>query len=69
MIFDGGSYYTLATGKRFYANGGVIGLGVDLSEGACEGWDGSIDEGFTREEKQEIALHMIARWISFAELT
>jgi len=51
------NYYTLSTGTKFYANCGVIGLGMS------EGWDGGIDDSnFTKAEREEIADYCIKEW-------
>jgi hypothetical protein len=35
-------HYTLSTGRRFYANGGILGLSPE-SGVLCEGYDGNIE--------------------------
>ena len=72
--FDG---YCLASGRTFYANGGVIGIGEDCGKhGLSEGYDGGIviacdwDEAFvpwTPDERAELADEMIRRWQVFRE--
>lgn len=67
--------YVLSTGRRFYAHGGVIGIGPHpVEETVSEGWDGGIeivrtwDEAFvpwTGEERAELADEMIRRWTAF----
>ena len=67
--------YVLSTGKRFYANNGILGLAVDKSgEAECRcdelshGYDGGFlhfrEEGcvFSAEERREIAEAMVERW-------
>jgi hypothetical protein len=54
-------YITLATGKRLYANLGIVGLSPDGY--AYGGYDGDLDDGdLSPEERREIATMMIARW-------
>lgn len=63
------SCYELSTGKTFYSNNGLIGIGLDEGEiEIVEGYDGHVDEKFTLEEKREIALHCISLWKKWAEL-
>jgi hypothetical protein len=64
------NYYTLSSGRKFYANNGVIGMSefvededfgwmLDLSEG----YDGGINtDEFSKEELLEIADFMILQW-------
>ncbi len=73
MILNG-DIYTLDTGRTFYANRGILGLSPEL--GAYQGYDGNLylnwsrenvelyagSEGFTPEERIEIAEEMITRW-------
>lgn len=78
MIYDETTHhYVLTSGRRFYANGGILGLGLDgdeLSEGydgtvGIDGWydyDGMKPQDFTPEERQEIADMMIQRWTAWA---
>ncbi len=57
-------HVTLGTGRRFYANRGIIGLGPD--GGVSEGLDGGVDtDKFTPDERRELAEMMIARWRKF----
>ena len=75
-------WYELSTGKRFYANFGVIGIGE--RDGKCfirEGYDGRIMElerddpdgweedafDLTPAERQEIAAYMAERWGAWAK--
>lgn len=69
---DDRNEYVLDSGRRFYAHGGVLGLGngavVDDDE-LLEGWDGHVTEyshPFTPEERREIAAEMIRRWEAWA---
>ena len=65
--------YELSTGKRFYANDGILGLGVGGGgeggsmfngyDGTCEYWYETV---FTREERHEIATEMIHRWMKWS---
>jgi hypothetical protein len=75
MIYDVKQQtYTLTTGRRFYANGGIIGINEhgDISEG----YDGGVelkrdwDEEFhawTDDERAELADEMVRRWTRFRE--
>ena len=56
--------YRLTSGKTFYANGGILGLGPDPDEFLSEGYDGGVsgEKDFTRDERREIASFMIMRW-------
>lgn len=69
------SEYELSSGRRFYANGGILGLGPGDDETVSEGYDGDVEdpdggvrfgnglEGrFTPDEKREIAEEMMRRW-------
>lgn len=56
--------FTLSTGKRFYANCGILGLGpgLDVSHGYDAGlWHGDYAR-FTPAEQAEICDYMIALW-------
>ncbi len=59
--------YELSTGKRIYANRGILGLGVS-ADGLSEGYDGSVGTkaDFTDAERREMADEMIARWEAWA---
>lgn len=69
--------YTLSTGRTFYANNGVLGLGADEKapiDGLSEGYDGGIDlvcewddefVPWTAEERAEVADAMIRSWEAF----
>ena len=70
--------YVLSSGRMFYANNGILGLGPDgrLSEGydgMMEHEDGSVignfgpEFRFTTEERAEIADEMIRRWTAWKE--
>jgi hypothetical protein len=68
MTYDeDSSEFVLSTGRRFYAHAGILGL-PDPDDGAfygaelLYGYDGDVGDKFTREERQEIANFMIARW-------
>lgn len=70
---DRNDFYTLSTGREFYANHGVIGMGafkrsefgifaLCLSEGA----DGGIDtEDFSTREQLEVANYIIKQWLLY----
>lgn len=51
-----------STGKRAYANNGIIGLSPTGE--VSEGYDGSFPS-LTNEEKLELANYMLARWEEF----
>jgi hypothetical protein len=67
--------YRLTSGRTFYANNGIIGIGPDCGRhGLSEGYDGGIvidcdwDEDFvpwTLDERAELADEMIRRWTVF----
>lgn len=76
MMKTEGDYLIFSSGRRAYANCGVVGLGPDLSP--REGWDGGIDwpryeddpvgpEDLTAADMRELADHMILRWKLFKE--
>lgn len=59
--------YVLSTGREFYANNGIIGLGPADDDEPSEGYDGGIstvdyEDGWTAAECVELADAMIARW-------
>lgn len=73
MIYDvKQSTYTLTTGRRFYAHGGIIGINEhgDVSEGFDGGvevkrdWDDEFHP-WTPAEREEVAEEMIRRWTRF----
>lgn len=74
MIYDVvHNSYTLTTGRRFYANRGIVGLGPqagDLSSGYDDGielerdWDPEFPP-WTVAERRELADEMIRRWERF----
>ena len=68
MIWNGRrDEYTLSSGRTFYANGGVLGIGSDC-EHVMEGWDGGArTDDWTPEERRELADEMKRRWERFAE--
>lgn len=60
-----------STGREFYANGGIIGLGPYAELSLAEGYDGGFGPGrpeserhseFTHSEVKEIHKEMVARW-------
>jgi hypothetical protein len=71
----GTNEYRLSSGRTFYANNGIIGIGPDCgANGLSEGYDGGIpvacdwDEDFqpwTPTERGELADEMIRRWLVF----
>lgn len=62
----------MSTGRTFYANRGIIGLGPDLDvsygyDGSFPAWPRSwVGECMTEEERQELAAYMIEAWKAFA---
>lgn len=78
MEIDGDTV-KFTTGRTRYANGGIIGLGPDLT--VSNGYDGGffqprhdwqsqeeyeeIGEALTPEEQIELADYMIAKWAAF----
>lgn len=69
MTFDGDDTYTFSSGRKLYANRGI--LGIDPEGNTFDGYDSSWDERdfrprengpMTKEERHEIADEMIARW-------
>lgn len=54
--------YIFNSGRKVYANHGIIGLGLD--DDVSEGYDGSFGPSylFTAAERREIAAYMIERW-------
>lgn len=56
--------YTLSTGRRVYANNGILGIGPD--GGIYEGYDSCVlDDDFTDDERAEIADYMIELWQAY----
>jgi hypothetical protein len=67
------------TGRMFSANAGVIGItedgrvfdgydgGMDVMSGNGCGRGGAADEVMTPEERRELALAMVRRWLKFAK--
>lgn len=68
--------YTLSTGRRFYANCGILGINHELH--VYDGYDGEFyaennlpdnyTEGWTAAERKEIADEMVRRWQRWASL-
>lgn len=71
-----GNHYVLSTGKKFYANNGILGIGED---GVYEGCDGDVEYGpgygdedldrdrFTPEEAREVAEYAKKMWDEWLE--
>lgn len=56
-----GDELIFSTGKKVYANNGIIGISPDL--GITEGYDGGIEtEELTPDEKAELADYAVAQW-------
>lgn len=64
-----GNGFRLSTGKEFYANRHILGLGYfQKSLVIFEGYDGGVDaKNFSQEEKKEIAEYMIDLWKQFSK--
>lgn len=71
-----GEEIVLSTGKRFYANQGIIGINDELS--IYEGYDGRISLreyypteslNLSKEERKELAEYAISLWQKFANLS
>jgi hypothetical protein len=70
MTYEG-DFYTLSSGRRFYANNGILGLAPGdrhLNYGADGGAD-FYDYPLTPAERREIAEFMIEIWQQWAEAT
>jgi hypothetical protein len=55
--------YELSTGRKIYANGGIVGINTELE--VYEGYDGIVrefTERLTPEEQDEFCDFMIALW-------
>lgn len=68
MKYDS-DHYELSSGRRFYANRGILGIGDDAEPlQVSEGYDGGVGgpDDFSESERREIADFMIARWQAFA---
>jgi len=65
MRIDGDTV-VFSTGRRVYANCGIIGLNPDLK--VSEGYDGLFNDGdgLIAEERKELAAYMIEQWKKFA---
>ena len=60
------SGYVLESGKRFYAHGGILGLGPGSDDLLSEGYDGGVDEEqLSLEDRREIAAFMMQRWLAW----
>ncbi len=58
--------YRLGSGRRFYANGGIIGLGPNEGANCCEGYDGGLHtEDWTQDEREELANYMMNLWLEW----
>lgn len=62
-----------STGREFYANGGIIGLGPYAELSLAEGYDGGFGPGkqsnrhseFAHSEVKEIYDEMVTRWVEW----
>lgn len=69
MKIEGDTVTFESTGKRKYANNGIIGLSP-FSDAVCEGYGGYVAYSkidLTKEETQELAQFMIGTWITWLE--
>lgn len=58
--------YILSTGRKFYANNGIVGISPDLR--IYEGYDGGPDDkNWSPEERRELADFMIGLWQRYKE--
>ena len=76
MIF-GHKRFMLSTGRVVYANRDIVGLDTVTLE-VFQGYDGDIpvwpdewsdQEGWTPDERRELAEYMIERWTAFRDAT
>ena len=65
--------YELDSGRRFYANRGIIGIDTDGTT-LSYGYDGYIDgtglcagDEWTSEERKELVLFMVKQWLDWME--
>lgn len=72
MTHNDHDHFTLSTGRKFYANNGIIGLSPH-NNGVSEGYDGAVyvdedeGEGWTTAERHELADYMISLWQQWKE--
>lgn len=60
--------FVLSSGRHIYANNGIIGLNSNAE--TYGGYDGLLEDifnPFTREERAELAEHMIRKWQAYGE--
>ena len=69
MIYVDDEYIFQTTGRRLYANNGILGLGPEKEGGqvdeVSEGYDGGFepwDPPLSPTERTELGYYMIARW-------
>lgn len=70
MTFNDRDEYVLSTGRKFYANCGIIGISPK-NDDVSEGYDGDVyvdwfENPWTIAEKVELAEFMIDRWEKWA---
>ena len=67
-------YYVLSTGKKFYANLGIIGMSPEL-DCIYDGYDGRVttpirlhdwNPSLTPKEQVEVASYMVNLWLAYA---
>ena len=73
MIYADDHYIFQSTGRRLYANNGILGLGPEengqvdeVSEGADGGFE-PWDPPLSPIERAELGYYMVARWIKWME--
>ena len=65
MIIDGDDLI-FSTGKRVYANNGIVGISPEGQ--ISEGYDGLIDDDkLTPSEKSELAGYVIKMWTKYSQ--
>jgi hypothetical protein len=63
---DWGDGYVLSSGRRFYANRGLLSISPAMEMG--EGYDGGVDDiEWSPAERREVAEFMIALWRQFGD--
>lgn len=63
MLKIDGNTVTFSSGRKVYANNGIIGLSPDLR--VSEGYDGGFDEDLTLYERVELGKYMVDKWMQF----
>jgi hypothetical protein len=64
-----GDKVTFSSGRKAYANNGVIGIGPEMRP--SQGWDGGFslddDDDLSTDERRELSEYMIEQWRKFAD--